>query len=85
MREHEEIEEVQNEFEECGHSFHEEEEPHEDMLEQMVKMEGAISVITNMLEDEEEEREELLKRQARFNAERCPRCGRPHHQKAAKS
>ena len=85
MREHEEIEEHQDEFGECAHAFHEDEEPHDDMMDQLVKMEGCISVITNLIEDEEEERAELLKRQGRFNAERCPRCGRPHHQKAAKS
>lgn len=84
MQLQEETEEREDEYEECAHYFHEEPEPSDDIADQMVKMECAIGLITNLLEDEEEERENMLKQQARFNAERCPRCSRPHHKKAAK-
>lgn len=71
------------EEEECSHPFHDEKGPKEDVLETyLTAMEGGLGQAMNQLRDEKEERQQLLEEQRWYEAERCPRCGRPHYRKS---
>lgn len=88
MDEHEEVEKHNEEHEErCTHSFHGDDAPKDDDLALVLSVigEGIFSTGMRLGEEEGEDRAELLKQQQRFEAERCPRCGRPHHEASVES